>query len=813
MRKSALLLLLLIGICYHVAGQAVEPNPKDSWKKRSKAGDAFMKKGDYSSATAHYMSALADKPKKKELAFKASKAAFKAHRYEDLAKAAKRIKNENKKYPKAKFYYAMGLKASGFYEEAAVEFDAFSDIYRENDYQVYSDWATREMQGCALAKETEPQKNIKLNYLTKVVNSPRKEFSPIPFGNDILYFSSDSKASTKIYRTERIDRTWKEPIEPTIFGAMEKEHFSGGSFTPNKKRFYFTQCDIVDGEYRCDIYVMQRNPSNWSKPIKLPDYINSQGYSATDPFVVVRGGQEILYFSSDREGGVGGKDIWFAIKNSKTDDLNFDIPVNLGDNINTSQDEISPYYVTKNNTLYFSSNGHINIGGFDVFKAEGKESSWKNVANLGTPINSSANDTYYILDEDMTSGFLASNRVFGSDKNQTDNDDLFQFFIKEEEIVLEGKIHEQGNATELVSNVMVTIYEVTNGGEYALNSNITPDGYYQFVVLPNKEYIVKTEKDGYEVGNFDINTGDYEGANNIPLDLPIASQAVTQPSDVRTNPPGVDVVQVDPTIDDQGSDVSPPGVRPGPPTKKKFKNNTDDKPVDQDAPGNPNAGSDENNHPQRETAVVDEPDPKPTKPAQKPVVNNNDDEPIFDDPDEDQPTSVKPKTSPVASNNSDAANSNAVNNNFPNEGNTLGTKHLSELSDAEKEQVEIYNGKPYLQVQSGFYFVDTKPKVDKDFPGVGGGIGSHYRIQLAAVSKYRARKYKNAEDLNLGEFVTESTTSREGKEVTRVMISSFANFSSAKSALRKLRAQGYARAFIIRYEDNRRVGRMIRDID
>ena len=215
-------------------------------------------------------------------------------------------------------------------------------------------------------------------------------------------------------------------------------------------------------------------------------------------------------------------------------------------------------HISKNNTLYFSSNGHVNIGGFDVFKAEGKETNWTKIANLGTPINSSANDTYYILDEDMTSGFLSSNRIFDSKKTITDNDDLFQFFIKEEEIVLEGKIHEQSSATELVSNVMVTIYEVTNGGEYALNSNITPDGYYQFVVLPNKEYIVKTEKDGYEVGSFDINTGDYEGSSTIPLDLPIASQAAAKPSDVRDNPPGVDVVQVDANVDNQGSDKDPP---------------------------------------------------------------------------------------------------------------------------------------------------------------------------------------------------------------------------------------------------------------
>lgn len=803
--------------------QALEPNMSDSWRKRQKAADKLFEDGDFSSATAYYLSVFKEKPKKKDIGYKAGEAGFKARRYEDVVFALEDIKNERKKFPKARFYYAMALKGLGRYQEAAVELDEFSDTYRGNDYQLMTDWATREMQGCALAQESEIDDNIKVDYLTKMVNSPRREFAPIPFGDDVLYFSSDAKIATKIYRSKRIDRTWEEPLEPAIFGAMEKEHFCGGSFTPNKKRFYFSQCDIVDGEYKCEIYVMQRSSSAWSKPIKLPDYINNEGYTAMDPFVTVEGGKEVLYFSSDREGSYGGKDIWYAVKSYNTDDLNFDIPVNLGDRVNTAQDEISPFYSDKEKTIYFSSNGLVNIGGFDVFKSKGSLSNWNEVTRLEAPINSSSDDVYFVLKEDLTSGYFSSNRLFSGEKTITDNNDLFSFTVREQEIVLEGKVHEEGNTAKLLPNVMITIYEVTNSGEYALNSNISPDGYYQFVIFPNKSYRVKAEKTGYTTHSEGINTADYAGKTTVSLDVAMpspANVADNNSSDVRDNPPGIDVVVVD-DPNDGGNDAPGPPGPPGPKIRNSKINNSDDNNssnsdnVSSDVPGSVDDDNQSAN-PQREPAVPN--NPTNDNPPQPVVDNNssnnsdnngnggsdnnsNNDNPVFaDDP-------VDPPVQPPSSNNQQITE-------FPNSDNTVGTKHLSELTRGEKDMVDIYDGKPYLKLADGFYLIDTKPKVDNDFPGVTVGIGSHYRIQLAAVTKYRDYKYEAARDLNIGDIVTEDgAVSREGATVTRVMLTSFPNFESAKEALRMLRSEGYDRAFIIRYEDDRRVGRMIRDID
>jgi hypothetical protein len=818
--RTIFFILCLSGSMAQLSAQAIEPNPNDSWKKRLKAGDKLLSEGDFSSATLHYLSVLVEKPKKKNIAFKAGETAFKARRYQDVVMALENIKDETKKYPKARFYYAMGLKGIGNYQDAASEFDAFSDAYRGEDYQEMSDWATREMQGCTLASETKPSESIKVSYLTKMVNSPRKEFAPIPFGTDILYYSSDNKIATKIYRTERTDRTWKEPLEPAIFGAMEKEHFCGGSFTPNKMRFYFSQCDIIDGEYRCEIYVMQRDPGAWSKPKKLPDYINSEGYTAMDPFVTVENGKEIIYFTSDREGSYGGKDIWYATKNYNTDDLNFDIPVNLGETINTPQDEISPFFVGTTRTLYFSSNGHPNIGGFDVYKSKGALTNWTQPEHLEAPINSSSDDAYLVLREDMNSGFISSNRTFGGEKTSTDNDDLFLFSIKEEEVVLEGKIHEDGNSANLIQNVMISIFEVTSDGEYALNSNITPDGYYQFVVQPGKEYQIKTEKKGFETGSFDVNTADFQGQNSINLDLPMENQNIANNSsdnnDVRIDVPGQSDVSISDNGDGDngggppipGSTISDPGIGiPGGSSTGSEEEaipggGNDDRPL----PGGGGRAkykvTDAGTRPERKITKPKEEVTLPGNSGSKPITFDNEGE--NGDGKIEKPY-VKP-TQPVKNKQEPKQNE------FPNSSNTIGKKHISALTQGQIDDIGIYNGKPYLKVAGGFLEIDNKPIVDNDFPGVEVGIGSHYRIQLAAVSTYKARKFQNV--ISSGsEIVLETATSREGKEVTRVMVVSFPNFTTAKAALRTLRSKGYNRAFIIRYEDNRRVGRMIRDID
>jgi len=785
MKKAVLFALLLFCVNHYSTAQVAEPDPNESWRKRLETAEEQERLGNFSTATSYYLSVIKEKPKREDLAYKIGDIGLKARRYDDVITAVKPLSG-NKKFPKAEYYLGMAFKGMGDYKSASAAFDSFSDNYRGDDYQVMTDKANREMEGCALGENIRENRNIKLGYLTKVVNTPQKEFAPIPFGEDILYYSSNGQSTTKIYRTERMGRTWKEPLEPEIFRAMEKPHFCGGSFTPNKRRFYFSQCDIVNGEYQCEIYVMQLGSTKWSKPKKLPDYINKVGYTASDPFVYVENDKEILYFSSDREGGLGGKDIWFAIKDYDSEDLNFDIPVNLGETINTVGDEISPFYQNASRTLYFSSTGQVSMGGFDVYKSVGSMESWKAIEHLGKPINSSADDTYFVMKTSETSGFLSSNRTFGSEKTTTDNDDLFSFNIKAPEISLEGKIHEVGNSSKLIQNVMVSLYEVTNTGEYALTSNISPDGYYSFFVKQNRKYKIELEITGYENGSFVVDMDDYKDDSNISKNLELKSKFTDE--NIREEVPGGDGI-IEPEIAIDDTEVLPvPGVdNPGPPgppgTRSKIKQNLPepDKPT------------------QRVNPITDvEPDPEVIEEPVEPVI----DEPVIEEPQivEQPPVKVKPAEKLDGLD----ANGKPI---------ILAERKRGELTVNQMEETIIVNGEEYLPVEGGYWKI-VEPVEDPNFIGIEVGLHQHFRIQLAAVSTYKAYKFEKALSALEGTKIKlETATSREGKEVTRVMVMEFSNFSQAKSALRTLRAEGYDRAFIIRYQNNRRAGRMIRDID
>lgn len=795
MRKTVLFVLLLFCINYHTTAQVGEPDPNESWRKRLETAEEQEKLGNFSAATAYYLSVVQEKNKREDLAYKIGEIGLKARRYNDVITAVKPLAG-NKKFPKAEYYLGMAYKGIGDYKSAANAFDAFSDNYRGDDYQAMTDKANREMEGCSLGNDTRENKNIKMSYLTKVVNTPQKEFAPIPFGEDILYYSSNGKSTTKIYRTEKMGRTWKEPLEPAIFGSMEKEHFCGGSFTPNKSRFYFSQCDIVNGEYQCEIYVMQRNDQNWSKPKKLPNYINKEGYTASDPFIYVEGGKEILYFSSDREGGIGGKDIWFAVKDYDSEELNFDIPVNLGETINTVGDEISPFYQNASRTLYFSSNGQVSIGGFDVYKSEGSMEAWKAPEHMGKPINSSADDTYFVMSPNESSGFLSSNRTFGSEKTNTDNDDLLSFNIKAPEISVEGKIHEEDNPSKLVQNVMVSLYEVTNTGEYALTSNISPDGYYSFFVKQNRKYKIELEITGYENASFAVNMDDYKDESTVVKNLTLKSKFT---EDIRTEVPG----EGDPIVDiepvDTNTDMLPPGTKinkpnetvtpPGPPggsrkiIKDNLPNEENKKPNRVEPINNPN------NNTEPDTDVVE-----------NPIEENTD---IVENPTEE---TVNPPVQTQVGDKLGGTDSNG-------QPIILKERTRAELTVNQMEKTIMVNGQEYLPVEGGYWKI-VEPVEDPDFPGIQVGLHQHFRIQLAAVSTYKPYKFDKAlAALDGAEIALETATSREGKEVTRVMVMEFSNFSQAKAALRKLREEGYDRAFIIRYQNNHREGRMIRDID
>jgi hypothetical protein len=156
--------------------------------------------------------------------------------------------------------------------------------------------------------------------------------------------------------------------------------------------------------------------------------LNMKGVNTTQPCFGMLNNKTVLFFASDRAGGQGGLDIWYSIKNP---DGSFEKPVNCGKKINTPDDEITPWFVSGNNTLYFSSTYHIGMGSFDIFKSEYRDSTFGEPKNMGYPINSSYNDVYYSVNRNHDRAYVSSNRIgsFFEEKLNCCND-IYRFAIE-----------------------------------------------------------------------------------------------------------------------------------------------------------------------------------------------------------------------------------------------------------------------------------------------------------------------------------------------------------------------------------------------
>src|SRR5690606_17239043 len=206
-----------------------------------------------------------------------------------------------------------------------------------------------------------------------------------------------------------------------------REHVGNGCYSPGGDKFYFSKCrDEDSGKVVCKIYVSEFEGAEWSEPQELGEGIN-EGGSNTQPFAARVGKKEVLFFSSNRQlQSRGGYDIWYSIIDPRNN--RYRRPQNAGKQINTEMDEITPYYDDRVGKLYFASNGWVTMGGFDIFSADGGPSRYTNLTNLGYPINTSADELYYIKDPSgKPDAYVVSNRI-GSIalKNPTCCDDIWR---------------------------------------------------------------------------------------------------------------------------------------------------------------------------------------------------------------------------------------------------------------------------------------------------------------------------------------------------------------------------------------------------
>jgi hypothetical protein len=495
-----------------------------SWKKLSSTAEKLMSEGSYAEAGDKYMAAWKIKPKKTELAFKAGDAYYLTRDYVKASKAYQVVKDNNDDFHHVGFKYARCLKSMEQYDDASREFVYFINNYSGDDYKNMSQLIQTEILGCELGiKDADTfQEGIVVTHLSESINSANMEYAPLPFSDDILYFSSDKSGTSKIYRTQYLDGSWtKSKSTEQIFKDVSRPHYGNVSFAPDNSRFYFTQCGTDDFPTKCDIYVVESlADGNWSEPIILPEYINDLTATNTQPCVVHTDNKETIYFSSNRPGGKGGMDIWYSSRDLNSSSMDFTFPKNLGSRMNTSGDEITPFYDDESSTLYFSSNGHIGYGGFDIYQAQGSQFDWEKPVNMGKPVNSPQDDRYFIFERTPESGFLVSNRKSDLSKLTTTDEDIFHFGEDIRELSIKGKL--QDSEKNALSGVKITLYEVSSNGQKRIIASQSADNKYQFPLVENKAYVLEASKDMYtsSIHSFEV----LQGGTSLSKDMILAGE-------------------------------------------------------------------------------------------------------------------------------------------------------------------------------------------------------------------------------------------------------------------------------------------------
>ncbi len=257
--------------------------------------------------------------------------------------------------------------------------------------------------------------------LGPVINTNEPEFAPVvSLDGSALYFTSKrawEDNSTDKFRDKRynqfpediyvsyidFDGSWIEPFRLDFSDPERNE--ATQAVSADERRIYVYQDNTGNG----DIYYSDFSTNRFQEIKKLEDNrINTEYW---EPHCYVTTDGQNLYFTSDRPGGFGGRDIYRVVR---LPDQSWSEPINLGPSVNTPYDEDSPFMAIDNKTLYFSSNGPMSMGDFDVFVTRRDEqNNWSAPINLGYPLNSTGDDIYYTTTVDGLRGFLTSARKGG----------------------------------------------------------------------------------------------------------------------------------------------------------------------------------------------------------------------------------------------------------------------------------------------------------------------------------------------------------------------------------------------------------------
>ena len=306
---------------------------------------------------------------------------------------------------------------------------------------------------------------------------------------------------------------WQAPV--SISSNINTEGNEGTStISADGRTIIFTSCRGRGGYGSCDLYISYKAGKEWSEPKNLGPVINSAAWES-QPSLSADG--RTLYFVSNRPGGVGQNDIYVSHQEQEG---NWQVPENLGKAINTPFDEVSPFIHANSQTLYFGSNGHKGMGGYDLFVTEQQEEGWQEPRNLGYPINTHEDQVSLFVTADGEEGYYAYEEKGGGVE---DKSLLYRFNIPEAVRVrnrsnyVSGKVYDA--QTKEPIGATVTLFDIVDEQMVSKVSSDSVNGNYYIVLTEGSEYALYVNKPGYLFKSLAFNYGKNNTLEPIAIDV------------------------------------------------------------------------------------------------------------------------------------------------------------------------------------------------------------------------------------------------------------------------------------------------------
>ncbi len=427
--KPNKILLIILLFCFVTAfSQNVDfhkknfPNQKKDLNKalkNIKQGDSYYNMGQamYLQAIDYYIKAQEFNPNNAELNYKIGKCYLGTIQKE---KSVDFFENAIKLNPKVSvdvlFLLARGYQLKLDFDKAIENYNNFKYTLTSTEMTQYNKVIDRRINECNVGKEL-VQKPIRvfIDNMGDVVNSKHPDYSPmISADESVLFFTSRRENTTKgkrdpqdlqyfedILISTKLNNKWTMPQNPRK-PLNSEGHDATAGLSADGQTLY-----IYKGTKGGNIYECKSKGKKWSKPKKMKKPITTK-YHESSASLSPDG--RTLYFVSQRPKGFGGRDIYMSTKNQKG---KWGPAMNLGPNINTEFDEESAFIHPDGKTLYFSSKGHRNMGGYDIFKSVYENDRWSEPENIGYPINTPDDDVFFTMAANGIRGYYSSEKIGG----------------------------------------------------------------------------------------------------------------------------------------------------------------------------------------------------------------------------------------------------------------------------------------------------------------------------------------------------------------------------------------------------------------